>query len=127
MYGVIPGGDSFNISQGPLSDTGTGLNQTVSFNWTVDITNGTDIVFVGGDNTGIGTGGFVEQTVGSSGNDSCLSSTSPSSTAGSPAGGTYPTGTGSSSGTSSSTSGSHPKSSIYPTSSLPGGSRGDHS
>ncbi|KAI9438584.1 hypothetical protein H4582DRAFT_2111468 [Lactarius indigo] len=101
FYGVIPGGNSFNIPQGSLStntDTGTG------FNWTVDITGGTNVFIVAGDDRGIGSGGSAPFTVSYSANSSCLSSTSPSSTAGSPAGGSYPTST---SGSSSGSSGSH--------------------
>ncbi|KAI9438586.1 hypothetical protein H4582DRAFT_2076217 [Lactarius indigo] len=98
FYGVIPGGNSFNIPQGPLSTntvTGTG------FSWTVDITGGTNILIIGGDDRGIGSGGVAPFTVAYSVNSTCLNSTSPSSTAGSPAGGSYPTSTsGSSSGSS---------------------------
>ncbi|KAH8987813.1 hypothetical protein EDB92DRAFT_1801048 [Lactarius akahatsu] len=93
FYGVIPGGNSFNIPQGSLStntDTGTG------FNWTVDITGGTNIFVVAGDDRGIGSGGSAPFTVAYSANSSCLSGSSPSSTAGSPAGGSYPTSTSSS-------------------------------
>ncbi|KAH9074155.1 hypothetical protein EDB83DRAFT_2656619 [Lactarius deliciosus] len=101
FYGVIPGGNSFNIPQGSLStntDTGTG------FNWTVDITGGTNIFIVAGDDRGIGSGGSAPFTVAYSANSSCLSSGSPSSTAGSPAGGSYPTSTSS---PSSGSSGGH--------------------
>ena len=101
FYGVIPGGNSFDIPQASLStdnSTGTG------FNWTVDITGGTNIFVVGGDDRGIGSGGSAPFTVAYSGNGSCLSSSSPSSTAGSPAGGSYPTST---SGSSSGGSGNH--------------------
>ncbi|KAI9458689.1 hypothetical protein BJY52DRAFT_1416434 [Lactarius psammicola] len=102
FYGVIPGGNSFNIPQGPLSTnaiTGTG------FSWTVDITGGTNIIIVGGDDRGIGSGGFAGFTVAYSVNSSCLSSSSPSSTAGSPAGGSsWPTST---SDSSSGSSGGH--------------------
>ncbi|KAH9003378.1 hypothetical protein EDB86DRAFT_3217636 [Lactarius hatsudake] len=101
FYGVIPGGNSFNIPQGSLStntDTGTG------FNWTVDITGGTNIFIVAGDDRGIGSGGSAPFTVAYSANSSCLSSSSPSSTAGSPAGGSYPTSTSS---PSSGSSGGH--------------------
>jgi hypothetical protein len=101
FYGVIPGGNSFNIPEGSLSttnDTGTG------FNWTVDISGGTNILVVAGDDRGIGSGGSAPFTVAYSSNSSCLSSISPSSTAGSPAGGSYPTST---SGSSSGSGGNH--------------------
>ena len=98
FYGVIPGGDSFIIPQGPLSETnvtGTG------FSWTVNIFSETYFIIVGGDDRGIAAGGASGYIIGYSADGSCLSSTSPSSTAGSPAGGSYPTGTnGSPSGSS---------------------------
>lgn len=73
----------------------------------------TTLLLVGGDDRGNGTAGSTLYTVNSGENDSsCLNSNSPSSTAGSPAGGTYQTGTGTSAGSSSSsTSGSGPSSS----------------
>jgi hypothetical protein len=99
LHGVIPGGNSFVIPQGPLTTnnvTGTG------FNWTADVRGGTDILIVGGDDRGFGSGGAAPFTVAYSANSSCLNSTSPSSTAGSPAGGAYPTSyTDSSNGSSS--------------------------
>ncbi|KAH9061117.1 hypothetical protein EDB87DRAFT_1612047 [Lactarius vividus] len=101
FYGVIPGGNSFIIPQGPLSTntvTGTG------FSWTVDVTGGTNILIIGGDDRGIGSGGVAPFTVAFSVNTSCLNSTSPSSTAGNPAGGSYPTST---SGSSNGGSGGH--------------------
>jgi hypothetical protein len=101
FYGAIPGGTSFAIPQGSLSSnnvTGTG------FNWTADIAGGTDVLLVGNDNGGIASGGYVKYTIANSVNNSCLNNNSPSSTAGSPAGGSYPTGTGE---PSSNGSGSH--------------------
>ena len=88
LHGVIPGGNSFDIPQGPLytnNATGTG------FNWTADVRGGTDILIVGGDDRGFGSGGVAPFTVAYSANSSCLNSTSPSSTPGNPAGGSYPT------------------------------------
>ncbi|KAH9171379.1 hypothetical protein EDB89DRAFT_1887153 [Lactarius sanguifluus] len=93
FYGVIPGGNSFIMPQGPLSTnnvTGTG------FSWTADISSGTNILIIGGDDRGIGSGGVAPFTVAPSVKSSCLNSTSPSSTAGNPAGGSYPTSTSSS-------------------------------
>lgn len=66
------------------------------FSWTPSIRGGTTLILVGGDDRGNGTAGSTTNLV-SSGIDndiSCLSDTSPSSTAGNPAGGTYPTGSG---------------------------------
>lgn len=64
----------------------------VGFNWTVPLRLGTTVILVGGDNRGVGTGGWVQETVQRGSDDiTCLSSSSPSSTPGSPAGGAYPT------------------------------------
>ncbi|KAI0052110.1 hypothetical protein FA95DRAFT_1553783 [Auriscalpium vulgare] len=96
FVGVIPGGDSFNIPTGTLStnpDTGTG------FNWTVDVRGGTNMFIVGNDDRGFGAGGSAPYTISYASDSSCLQNASPSSTAGSPAGGSYPTNTdGSSTG-----------------------------
>ncbi|KAI9509270.1 hypothetical protein F5148DRAFT_1189042 [Russula earlei] len=90
FYGAIPGGTSFSIPQGtPSSNNNTGTG----FSWTVDITGGTNILLVGGDDRGVGSGGSAPFTVSYSSNSSCLSNNSPSSTPGSPAGGSYPTST----------------------------------
>jgi hypothetical protein len=99
FHGVIPGGDSFSIPQGTLS---TNNNTGTGYDWTVDITGGTNMFVVGGDGNGIGTGGSAPFTVAYSANNSCLSSSSPSSTAGNPAGGSYPTSISGSSGNSGS-------------------------
>ena len=83
FLGVIPGGQSFGIPNGPLSTnsaTGTG------FNWIPDIRGGTNILLVANDNSGMGAGGSSPFTVGYSSNGSCLSSDSPSSTPGNAAG-----------------------------------------
>jgi hypothetical protein len=101
FYGAIPGGTAFPIPQGSLSnenDTGTG------FNWTADIAGGTDVIFIANDERGIASGGYVTHRVADSVNSSCLNNYSPSSTAGNPAGGSYPTST---SVSSSNDSGSH--------------------
>ncbi|KAH9003382.1 hypothetical protein EDB86DRAFT_2354143 [Lactarius hatsudake] len=123
FYGVIPGGNSFKIPQGPLS---TDTNGT-GFNWIVDISSATSIIIIGGDDRGVGSGGAATYTVDYSGNSSCLNSTSPSSTAGTPAGGSYPTSTSDLSN-GSSTAGS-PAGGSYPTSTsdLSNGSSGGHS
>jgi hypothetical protein len=88
FYGVVPGGTPFPIPQAPLSTTS---NTGTGFNWTVDITGGTNVLLIGNDERGIGSGGSVLFTVAYWVNNSCLDSNSPSSTAGSPAGGSYPT------------------------------------
>jgi len=64
------------------------------FNWGVPIRESTTLLLIGGDSRGIGTAGWTQQNVqqGENGvNNTCLTSTSPSSTPGSPAGGAYPT------------------------------------
>ncbi|THH17568.1 hypothetical protein EW146_g3282 [Bondarzewia mesenterica] len=106
FVGVIPGGDSFSIPNGTLStnsQTGTG------FNWIVDVRGGTSMLLVAGDDRGIGVGGSAPFTIGYAGSDAsnCLSSNSPSSTAGDPAGGSYATSTSPPSSSSGSGSKSH--------------------
>ncbi|PPQ72775.1 hypothetical protein CVT24_012801 [Panaeolus cyanescens] len=90
FLGVIPGGESFSIPTGEITDVPA---QGRGFSWTPSIRGGTAILLVGGDSRGNGTGGSVPGTVSSGINNdgSCLSDSSPSSTPGSPAGGTYPT------------------------------------
>jgi hypothetical protein len=94
FYGIIPGGNSLQIPQSPLS---TVPNEGLGFNWTVDVRTGTTFMLMGGDNRGIGSGGSAQYSIsgGITGNDNggCLSNSSPSSTPGSPAGGAYPTST----------------------------------
>ncbi|KAF9057529.1 hypothetical protein BJ165DRAFT_1397783 [Panaeolus papilionaceus] len=92
FLGVIPGGESFSIPTGQITDV---PEQGTGFSWTPSIRGGTAILLVGGDNRGNGTGGSVPGTVSSGiNNDSkCLNDSSPSSTPGSPAGGAYPTST----------------------------------
>ncbi|THH04650.1 hypothetical protein EW145_g5368 [Phellinidium pouzarii] len=91
FYGVIPGGDAFNIT---YSNTSTLPNEGVGFDWVPPVRAGTTLIIGAGDDRGLGTGGSVTYFV-SAGNQitSCLNSSSPSSTAGSPAGGSYPTST----------------------------------
>ena len=91
FFGVIPGGQGFPISQGTFSNvSGVGYG----FNCIVPVRAGTTILLVGGDGRSIGTGGWEQIDIQQSGNQSCLDSSSPSSTPGSPAGG-YPTSTSS--------------------------------
>jgi hypothetical protein len=89
--GVIPGGQSFQI---PVpSQLTTVDSEGTGFNWTPSVRGGTTLIIAGGDNRGMGTGGSVLNTVSAGTNldNSCLSGNSPSSTPGSPAGGSYPT------------------------------------
>ncbi|KIM35169.1 hypothetical protein M413DRAFT_449880 [Hebeloma cylindrosporum] len=104
FLGVIPGGQSFAIPQGTITDV---TSQGTGFTWKPSLRGGTTLIIVGGDNRGNGTAGSTLNVVSSGVNNdgSCLSNSSPSSTPGSPAGGSYPTGTGSSSNNSSSSSG----------------------
>jgi len=91
FYGVIPGGNSFNISGGPITDEpglGTG------FTWKANVRVGTTLMIVGGDDRNPGSAGSAFFLVAnpSDGDGSCLDENSPSSTPGTPAGGSYPTG-----------------------------------
>ena len=90
FYCVIPGGQSISLNPGSFTSV---VNDTgVGFNWTVPIRLGTTVILIAGDNRGIGSGGWIQETVQQGLNDiSCLNSSSPSSTPGSPAGGAYPT------------------------------------
>ena len=90
--GVIPGGQSFPITHSGITavpDHGTG------FNWTVNVRAGTSFILVGGDDRGLGNSGYFATVVdlGTSINNTCIDTTSPSSTPGRPAG-SVPTGTG---------------------------------
>lgn len=93
FVGIIPGGQSFAISHGDITTVqslGTG------FTWKPSLRSGTTLILAGGDDRGNGTAGSILNVVsaGTNMDSSCLSGTSPSSTPGSPAGGSYPTGTG---------------------------------
>ncbi len=72
----------------------TGLG--TGFSWKPSLRSGTTLILIAGDNRGMGTGGSILNVVsaGTNQDGSCLSNTSPSSTPGSPAGGSYPTGGG---------------------------------
>ncbi|KAF9269576.1 hypothetical protein L218DRAFT_1072400 [Marasmius fiardii PR-910] len=92
FLGVIPAGQAFQIPQGTITDgssNGTGLG----FTWKPNIRSGTPLHIVASDGRGTGSGGSSRITVGDNpSNDlSCLNDTSPSATAGNPAGGSYPT------------------------------------
>lgn len=71
-------------------------SQGSGFTWKPSLRSGTTLILVAGDDRGMGTGGSILNVVsaGISQDGSCLSNTSPSSTPGSPAGGSYPTGSG---------------------------------
>ncbi|KAF4564642.1 hypothetical protein EYR40_010809 [Pleurotus pulmonarius] len=76
FLGVIPGGESFVIPEGPITSVpshGTG------FSWTPSVHAGTSLVIVGGDNRGVGSGGSLLNIVsaGTVPNDDCLSSNGP--------------------------------------------------
>ncbi|KAI5996298.1 hypothetical protein EDD15DRAFT_510684 [Pisolithus albus] len=90
FQGVIPGGQSFGIPVGKQSQV---ANEGTGFNWTASVRAGTTLILVSGDGRGRGTGGsgLYNVAAGLYPDSSCLSNTSPSSTAGPPAGGSYPT------------------------------------
>jgi len=71
ILGIIPGGDSFTLS--PPSGSS-------SFDWTADVYNGTHLLFVVIDSEGRQGGSSTDMTVLASGDNSCINSTSPSST-----------------------------------------------
>ncbi|KAL4263627.1 hypothetical protein AB1N83_005800 [Pleurotus pulmonarius] len=79
FLGVIPGGESFVIPEGPITSV---PSQGTGFSWTPSVRTGTSLVIVGGDNRGVGSGGSLLNIVsaGTVPNDDCLSSNSPSST-----------------------------------------------
>lgn len=91
FLGVIPGGQSFAIPEGNITDV---PSQGTGFTWKPSLRGGTTLIIVGGDNRGNGTAGSTLNVVSSGVNNdgSCLSNSSPSSTPGTPAGGSYPTG-----------------------------------
>lgn len=89
FVGVIPSGDSFNITSTPTTDS----EGTTGFNWTVPVKAGTDLLLVSGDQRATGAGGYVDYKVASPSdptNTACFSFM-PSATAGTPAGGNLPT------------------------------------
>ncbi|EED85695.1 predicted protein [Postia placenta Mad-698-R] len=65
----------------------------MSFDWPPSVRIGTTVILVGSDNSGAGTGGSGLYIVSQGSSQSCLNASSPASTPGSPAGGTYPTST----------------------------------
>ncbi|SRR6266404_4460118 len=92
FYGTILGGTSFAIPRDSLSyNNGTDIGfNSIGFNWTVNIASGTQVLFIGNDDRGIGSGGKALFSVEDTPNNSCLNVNSPSSTPGSPRG-SYPT------------------------------------
>jgi len=90
FQGVIPGGQSFSIPIGPITQV---ANEGTGFDWTPSVRAGTTLIIVAGDGRGLGTGGsgLYNVAAGLYPNNSCLTDSSPSSTAGPPAGGSYPT------------------------------------
>ncbi|KAL0569778.1 hypothetical protein V5O48_012189 [Marasmius crinis-equi] len=92
FLGVIPGGQSFKIPQ--TSDATAKDGTGTGFDWTPNVRSGTTFHIVASDSRGTGNGGSSRTTVGdsqSTDGNQCLNNQSPSSTPGSPAGGSYPT------------------------------------
>ncbi|KAI0676502.1 hypothetical protein C8Q78DRAFT_26802 [Trametes maxima] len=105
FQGVIPGGQSFQIPQGTITNI---TGQGTGFTWTPSVRIGTVMLLVGGDDRGLGSAGSGQYTLQQGNSNSCLNDSSPSSTPGSPAGGSYPTSTdGSGINTGSGSNGSH--------------------
>lgn len=77
IYGIIPGGQSFDLN---VPSSGT------NFDWTANVREGTQMLFlaVGGNNEN---GGSTDIATVTSGSSDCINTQSPSSTAGPPAGG----------------------------------------
>ena len=90
FLGVIPGGQSFAIPESNITDI---QSEGTGFSWQPNIRAGTTLILIGGDNRGNGSAGSTTNLVsaGIQNDRSCLSDASPSSTAGNPAGGSYPT------------------------------------
>src|SRR5258708_14196515 len=78
----------------------------MGFNWTIDISSGTQVLLIGSDDRGIGSGGKALFTIEDTPNKNCLNSNSPSSTPGTPPG-SYPTSTSGSTTNGSTGSGPH--------------------
>lgn len=91
FQGVIPGGQSFSVPV-PTNNLSVVPAEGIGFTWTPSVRAGTTVILLGGDNRGPGTGGSSTYIV-NFGDNSCLNDQSPSSTPGSPAGGSYPTST----------------------------------
>ncbi|KAM6490682.1 hypothetical protein JOM56_014025 [Amanita muscaria] len=73
FVGVIPGGLSFPISEeSGISIIATTPIEEIGFSWLPRIREGTQLVIVGGDNRGLGTGGQVPYTIAHSDNSSCV-------------------------------------------------------
>lgn len=77
MLGLIPGGESFQL---PIPSTGS------TYQWKVNVRAGTSVQLIAGDSRGKGTGGSTDLLVVQGGDSGCIDNSSPSSTAGSPAG-----------------------------------------
>lgn len=94
FLGVIPGGQSFAVPE-PLDSITNVDSEGTGFTWLPNLRGGTTLLLIAGDNRGNGTGGSSLNTVstGTQNIGTCLNSTSPSSTPGSPAGGSYATST----------------------------------
>ncbi|KAG6820296.1 hypothetical protein H0H93_002734 [Arthromyces matolae] len=94
FLGVIPGGQSFSVPESSITNV---ASQGTGFSWTPSLRGGTTLIIVGGDSRGNGTAGSSLNVVSSGPNNigSCLNDASPSSTPGTPAGGSYATSTSS--------------------------------
>jgi len=87
LWGVIPGGQGFIINGTSTNDQGK-----AAISWAPTVSTGTGLLVVAGDNRGFGSGGSFQGFLQpGNGTTSCLDSSSPMSTPGSPAGGSYPT------------------------------------
>jgi hypothetical protein len=103
FYGIIPGGETFLLR--PNSQP---------YIWDVSVRAGTSVTLFAGDSRGIGSGGSAGPFIVNGTDTSCINDSSPSSTAGSPAGGV--TGGANPSSTSSSSGGGGGSSTSSPSS-----------
>jgi hypothetical protein len=71
LYGLIPGGTAFQLPI-PQSSSDT------SYDWTVNIAQGTDVILMMSDNSQVQTGGSTSLLEVGGGNTGCMNATSPS-------------------------------------------------
>ncbi|KIL62410.1 hypothetical protein M378DRAFT_165776 [Amanita muscaria Koide BX008] len=82
--GIIPGGVSFSIlAESGITNTS---DEGIGFSWLPRLSQGTQILIVGGDDRGLGAGGSAEFTTAHSDDSSCVTAGSPSTTPGTVAG-----------------------------------------
>jgi len=86
FVGVIPGGVSISIAPDSAGITNSTTDEGIGFNWIPNVREGTQIVFVSGDNRGMGSGGSSQTIIEHSNNGTCVPAASPAGTTGTAAG-----------------------------------------